>query len=89
MYLGVVIVVPQFVQGQECPCATNSCAAVNQDGSRFFFLELESSNSRVLWPETIFRNKKKNLTCSFSTFCTMSTSFLQRVYFPEYSVILS
>ena len=46
--LRVVVVVPQFVQGQERPCATHPCAAVNQDGSRFVRLELESSNSRVL-----------------------------------------
>ena len=45
--LRVVIVVPQLIQGQERPCATHSCAAVNQDGSRFVRLELESSNSRV------------------------------------------
>ena len=42
--LRIVVVVPQFVQGQERPCATHSCAAVNQDGSRFVRLELESSN---------------------------------------------
>ena len=58
MYLRAVVVVPQLVQGQERPCATHSCAAVNQDGSRFVRLDLESSN-RVLARNNFQKQEKE------------------------------
>ena len=56
--LRIVVVTPQLVQGQERPCATHSCAAVNQDGSRFVRLDLESSN-RVLARNNFQKQEKE------------------------------